>query len=249
MSLSCGLFFLFNATLIESATLTNLTSRQNIQNQLNTLSNRSNLTAYETLALSDYKKAIQFYDELAGLEKQAELMQKRVMQAPREARYALDNLARIKREKQQSEQTKTEYQYLSLSQLESQLKNKLEILQNQQENLANINNNLVALQTQPERAMNIMLENARRLQDIRYQLNNDFSSNDDIRPSLQVLLQVEQLYLQQQNKFQQHELQANTQLQDVLQKQRDYTATYLELIQSDIQYIQATINNKRLNYS
>lgn len=109
LSLSCGLFFLFNATLIESATLTNLTSRQNIQNQLNTLSNRSNLTAYETLALSDYKKAIQFYDELAGLEKQAELMQKRVMQAPREARYALDNLARIKREKQQSEQTKTEY--------------------------------------------------------------------------------------------------------------------------------------------
>lgn len=97
--------------------------------------------------------------------------------------------------------------------------------------------------------MNIMLENARWLQDIRYQLNNDFSSNDDIRPSLQVLLQVEQLYLQQQNKFQQHELQANTQLQDVLQKQRDYTATYLELIQNDIQYIQATINNKRLNYS
>ncbi|CAA2930571.1 mechanosensitive channel MscK [Arsenophonus endosymbiont of Bemisia tabaci] len=249
LSLSCGLFFLFNATLIESATLTNMTSRQTIQNQLNALSNRSNLTAHETLALSDYKKAIQFYDELAGLEKQAELMQKRVMQAPREARYALDNLARIKREQQQSEQTKTKYQHLSLSQLENQLKNKLEILQNQQENLANINNNLVALQTQPERAMNIMLENTRRLQDIRYQLNNDFSSNDDIRPSLQVLLQVKQLYLQQQNKFQQHALQANTQLQDVLQKQRDYTATYLELIQSDIQYIQATINNKRLNYS
>jgi len=128
LSLSCGLFFLFNATLIESATLTNITSRQTIQNQLNALSNRSNLTVYETLALSDYKKAIQFYDELAGLEKQAELMQKRVMQAPKEARYALDNLARIKREQQQSEQTKTEYQHLSLSQLESQLKNKLEIL-------------------------------------------------------------------------------------------------------------------------
>lgn len=79
--------------------------------------------------------------------------------------------------------------------------------------------------------------------------NNDFSSSENIRPSLQVLLQVEQFYLQQQNKFQQHALQANTQLQDVLQKQRDYTATYIELIQSDIQYVQAAINHKRLNYS
>lgn len=249
LSLSCGLFFLFNATLVESATLTNITSRQTIQSELNALSNRSNLTAPETQALADYKKAIQFYDELAELEKQADLMQKRVIQAPKEARNALEKLAKIKREQQQSEQTKTEYQHLTLSQLESQLKNKLEVLQNQQENLANINSNLVALQTQPERAMNIMLENARRLQDIRYQLNNDFSSNEDIRPSLQRLLQIEQFYLQQQNKFQQHALEANTQLQDVLQKQRDYTATYIELIQSDIQYVQVAINNKRLNYS
>lgn len=247
LSLSCGLFFLFTATLVESATLTNITSRQTIQNELNALSHRSNLTAAETLALADYKKAIQFYDELAELEKQAALMQKRVIQAPKEARNALEKLAKIKQEQQQSEQTKTEYQHLTLSQLESQLKNKLEILQNQQENLANINSNLVALQTQPERAMNIMLENARRLQDIRYRLNNDFSSNEDIRPSLQILLQVEQFYLQQQNKFQQHALEANTQLQDVLQKQRDYTATYIALIQSDIQYVQAAINNKSLN--
>ncbi|WP_182853251.1 hypothetical protein [Arsenophonus endosymbiont of Aleurodicus floccissimus] len=177
LSLSCGLFFLFNTTLVESATLTNITPRQTIQNQLNALNNRSNLTAYETLALSDYKKAIQFYDELAGLEKQTELIQKRVMQAPREARYALDNLAKIKRDQQQNEPIKTEYQHLLLSQLKSQLKNKLEMLQNQQENMGNINNNLVALQTQLERAMNIMLGNAQRLQDIRYQLNNDFSSN------------------------------------------------------------------------
>lgn len=74
-------------------------------------------------------------------------------------------------------------------------------MQNQQENLANINSNLVALQTQLEQAMNIMLENARRLQDIHNQLNNDFSSSKNIRPFLQVLLQVEQFYLQQQNKF------------------------------------------------
>ncbi|MDO1698248.1 hypothetical protein Q2307_26755, partial [Escherichia coli] len=68
-----------------------------------------------------------------------------------------------------------------------------------------------------------MLENARRLQEIRNELNNVFNDSAKLRDTQIELLQIEQNYLQQQNEYQKRVLQGNTQLQEVLQKQRDYT--------------------------
>lgn len=44
-------------------------------------------------------------------------------------------------------------------------------------------------------------------------------------------------------------MQANTQLQDVLQKQRDYSAEFIEVLNEQIQQVQATISDKRLDNS
>lgn len=103
------------------------------------------------------------------------------------------------------------------------LSNTLEQLQAEQNDLASYNSYLISLQTQPERAQTIMLENARRLQEIRNELNNVFNDSAKLRDTQIELLQIEQNYLQQQNEYQKRVLQGNTQLQEVLQKQRDYT--------------------------
>ncbi len=95
----------------------------------------------------------------------------------------------------------------------------------------------------------MMLENARRLQEIRNELNSSLNESVNLRPTQITMLQVEQYLLQQQNEYQKRILQANTQLQDVLQKQRDYTAAYIEQLEHHIQQVQNAISHRRLNDS
>ncbi|VTP82986.1 potassium efflux protein KefA [Proteus vulgaris] len=60
---------------------------------------------------------------------------------------------------------------LPLATLESQLESVLQSLQKSQDDLANYSNELIVLQTQPERAQSILFNNSERLQQIRTLLN------------------------------------------------------------------------------
>lgn len=227
-----------------------LPSKNDIQNQLNSLSKKSNQSAEDKLSIADLEKALTFYDELNRLDNKSDELQKSLERASDDAKHAVRSLLQLKNSSEEETLNfANSIKNAPQSQLESLLSSTLEQLQTEQNDLATYNSYLISLQTQPERAQAIMLDNARRLQEIRNELNSVFNESAKLRDTQIELLQIEQNYLQQQNEYQKHVLQGNTQLQDVLQKQRDYTTLYIEQLETRIQLLQSFISDKRLNDS
>lgn len=245
--LLCIVLFSYSATAL---TYNNLPSKNDIKTALNALNKKSVLSEEEKLNLADLQKTSDFYNELDKLEQRLDELQKKLNSSNEESRLAVQGLQKIKNESEQQGANFTQkIQNSNLEQLESLQTSYLEELQSEQNDLGTYSSQLIGLQTQPERAQAMMLENAKRLQDIRNELNSTLNDAVSLRPTQINMLQVEQYLLQQQNEYQKRILQANTQLQDVLQKQRDYTAAYIEQLEIHIQQIQSAINYRRLNDS
>ncbi|MTB66575.1 mechanosensitive channel MscK [Providencia sp. wls1943] len=240
-------FFSFQ---ISAATMSNLPSKNEIKTELNSLNKKNNAGQEDKLAIADLEKSLNYYDELEKLDQRSDELQKKLSHSGEELKKAVQGLLQIKN---QNENPDINFQHQiensSLQQLESMLATHLDNLQAEQNDLATYNSQLIGLQTQPERAQAIMLDNARRLQEIRNELNSTLTDSSKLRTTQVNMLQLEQYLLQQQNEFQKRVLQANTQLQDVLQKQRDYTAAYIEQLDARIQVIQDAISKVRLSDS
>ncbi|HHR6078659.1 TPA: mechanosensitive channel MscK [Providencia alcalifaciens] len=240
-------FFSFQ---ISAATINNLPSKNEIKTELNSLNKKNNAGQEDKLAIADLEKSLNYYDELEKLDQRSDELQKKLSHSGEESKKAIQGLLQIKN---QNENPDINFQHQiensSLQQLESMLATHLDNLQAEQNDLATYNSQLVGLQTQPERAQAIMLDNARRLQEIRTELNSTLTDSSKLRTTQVNMLQLEQYLLQQQNEFQKRVLQANTQLQDVLQKQRDYTAAYIEQLDARIQVVQDAISKVRLSDS
>ncbi|HHE6468736.1 TPA: mechanosensitive channel MscK [Providencia rettgeri] len=235
---------------ITALTSNSLPSKNEIKSALNALNKKSSLNEEDKLVLADLEKTSDFYNELDKLEQRTADLQKKLSSANEESKQAAQGLLQIKNENEQlTENFLRKIQDSSLSQLEALQTSYLENLQTEQNDLATYSSQLIGLQTQPERAQAMMLENARRLQEIRNELNSSLNESVNLRPTQITMLQVEQYLLQQQNEYQKRILQTNTQLQDVLQKQRDYTAAYIEQLEHHIQQVQNAISHRRLNDS
>lgn len=235
---------------ITALTSNSLPSKNEIKSALNALNKKSSLSEEDKLVLADLEKTSDFYDELDKLEQRTADLQKKLSSASEESKQAAQGLLQIKNENEQlTENFLRKIQDSSLSQLEALQTSYLENLQTEQNDLATYSSQLIGLQTQPERAQAMMLENARRLQEIRNELNSSLNESVNLRPTQITMLQVEQYLLQQQNEYQKRILQTNTLLQDVLQKQRDYTAAYIEQLEHHIQQVQNAISHRRLNDS
>ncbi|WP_336844762.1 mechanosensitive channel MscK [Providencia rettgeri] len=235
---------------ITALTSNSLPSKNEIKSALNALNKKSSLSEEDKLVLADLEKTSDFYNELDKLEQRTADLQKKLSSASEESKQAAQGLLQIKNENEQlTENFLRKIQDSSLSQLEALQTSYLENLQTEQNDLATYSSQLIGLQTQPERAQAMMLENARRLQEIRNELNSSLNESVNLRPTQITMLQVEQYLLQQQNEYQKRILQTNTQLQDVLQKQRDYTAAYIEQLEHHIQQVQNAISHRRLNDS
>ncbi|EMT6577172.1 mechanosensitive channel MscK [Providencia rettgeri] len=235
---------------ITALTSNSLPSKNEIKSALNALNKKSSLNEEDKLVLADLEKTSDFYNELDKLEQRTADLQKKLSSASEESKQAAQGLLQIKNENEQlTENFLRKIQDSSLSQLEALQTSYLENLQTEQNDLATYSSQLIGLQTQPERAQAMMLENARRLQEIRNELNSSLNESVNLRPTQITMLQVEQYLLQQQNEYQKRILQTNTQLQDVLQKQRDYTAAYIEQLEHHIQQVQNAISHRRLNDS
>ncbi|MDH2397743.1 mechanosensitive channel MscK [Providencia rettgeri] len=235
---------------ITALTSNNLPDKNEIKSALNALNKKNSLSEEDKLVLADLEKTSDFYDELDKLEQRTADLQKKLSSASEESKQAAQGLLQIKNENEQlTENFLRKIQDSSLSQLKALQTSYLENLQTEQNDLATYSSQLIGLQTQPERAQAMMLENARRLQEIRNELNSSLNESVNLRPTQIIMLQVEQYLLQQQNEYQKRILEANTQLQDVLQKQRDYTAAYIEQLEHHIQQVQNAISHRRLNDS
>ncbi|WP_413494910.1 mechanosensitive channel MscK [Morganella psychrotolerans] len=224
--------------------------RNTIQTELSALNNRKDQTANDKLAVQDLERALVFYDNLDSLKDKSQQLKKQVDEAPRLSEQVSQKLTQIKSLTDEGlAEYKTSIQNLPLAQLEQKLNSTLEALQTAQNNLSSYNSDLIALQTQPERAQNIMYANVQRLQQIRALLNDSLAAQKVLRPTEIEALQIEQYTLQQQIDFQKRALQSNTLLQNVLQLQRDYVVERIKQLEGYIDVIQETVSGKRLDYS
>lgn len=238
-------------TAVLAAVPSNLPTQESIQNQLNLLNKRSELSAEDKLTIADLEQSLLLLDDIQQLEKKSTSYNKTVDQLPeklRSTQYQLDQLKQ-KVANKEGDDYKKSLEALPLATLEYQLETVLQSLQKSQDDLANYSNELIVLQTQPERAQSVLFSNSERLQQIRTLLNKSSADKAQMRTSAVQLLQLEQYYLQQQNNFQKRTLQSNVQLQSLLQLQRDYSSAYIDLSQEHAQLLQDAINDKRLDSS
>ena len=192
-------FFSFQ---ISAATINNLPSKNEIKTELNSLNKKSSAGQEDKLIIADLEKSLTYYDELEKLDQRSDELQKKINHSGEESRKAVQGLLQIK---VQNENPDINFQHQiensSLEQLETMLATYLDNLQAEQNDLATYNSQLIGLQTQPERAQASMLDNARRLQEIRNELNSTLTDSSKLRTTQANMLQLEQYLLQQQNEF------------------------------------------------
>ncbi|PHM36839.1 mechanosensitive channel MscK [Xenorhabdus innexi] len=240
-------FLLFFLHPVSAAFSNDVPTRDDIQNQLKVLTERKEHTFEEKASIADLEKALSFLDKIEKIQQDSEQLEKKLQQLPQKLQQITAELANLKSHSQQNEnEYKQNLATMSLKQLESKQSSTLNRLQKEQDNLANYNSELIGLQTQPERAQNLLFNNVQRLQQLRNLLNNAITEQSDVRHTEIELLQTEQAFLNQQKEYQKSALRSNTKLQTLLQLQRDYTSFQIEQLERHVQFIQDMVNGKHL---
>ncbi len=243
------LFLIFACCLPAQAALNgDLPQRSEVQSQLETLNKQKALTPVEKLSQQDLTRTLELLDAIERNRQDAAQLKQQVQQAPAKLNQVTAELDALKRPTDNAA-ARAALLPLSLRQLESRLYQTLDELQSAQESLSTYNSQLVSLQTQPERVQSTMYAASQRLQQIRNQLSGQTPGQDSLRNSQQVMLNTEQALLNAQLELQRKSLEANTTLQDLLQKQRDYTTAHIDALDRSVQLLQELVNSKRLTLS
>lgn len=225
-----------------------LPARGEVQAQLDALNKPKNLTQINRLEQQDLNRTLVLLDAIERVKQDSAQLKQQVQQAPTKLRQVMQDLEDVKTQ-QNAAAMRAELQPLSLRQLESRLYQMLDDLQNAQENLSAYNSQLISLQTQPERVQSSMYSLSQRLQTIRNLLNGQTPGQATLRTTQQVMYNTEQALLSAQLELQRKSLEANTTLQDLLQKQRDYTNGQIDRLDRTVQVLQSVVNSKRLTLS
>lgn len=220
-------------------------TRSEVLSQLDTLTKQKILSPAEKLAQQDLTKTLEYLDVIERTKQEAIQLKQQLAQAPVKLRQATEGLEALK-DSSADTLTRESLANYSLRQLESRLNQTLDDLQSAQEDLSAYNSQLISLQTQPERIQSEMYNSSMRLMQIRNQLNGLAPSQDVLRPTQQQELFTEQVMLNMQLDLQRKNLEANTTLQDLLQKQRDYTNEHINQLERYVQLLQEVVSGKRL---
>src|SRR5471032_907117 len=225
-----------------------LPTRNEVQNQLDALSKQKSLTPVDKLSQQDLIHTLEYLDALDRVKQDAAELRQQITEAPAKLRTATDGLEKLKNGDNDGV-TQASLAALSLRQLENRLNDTLDDLQSSQDDLSTFNTQLISLQTQPERVQSAMYTYSLGLQKIRNQLNGLAPSQENLRATQQTMLIVQQALLNAQIDFQRKSLEANTTLQDLLQKQRDFTNAHISQLERVAQIFQQVVNGKRLTLS
>ncbi|RZV00340.1 UNVERIFIED_ORG: potassium efflux system protein [Serratia quinivorans] len=225
-----------------------LPSRSEIQSQLDALNKQKTLTPVNKLTQQDLTRTLELLDAIERTKQDGAQLKQQLQLAPGKLRQVTADLEALK-VPVDSAAARAELLPLSLRQLETRLYQTLDDLQTAQENLSTYNSQLVSLQTQPERVQSSMYTASQRLQEIRNQINDQTPGQSSLRDSQLVMLATEQTLLNAQIDLQRKSLEANTTLQDLLQKQRDYTTGHIDALDHNVQLLQEVVNSKRLTLS
>ncbi len=247
------LWFLLLAALVLplgafAAQSSDLPARSDIQSQIEALNKQKNLTPVEKQSLQDLTRTMELLDGLDRTKQELNQLKQQVQQAPAKLQQVTRDLESLKNPADEAV-TRAELLPLSLRQLESRLYQTLDELQDTQESLSTYNSQLISLQTQPERVQSSMYTASQRLQEIRNLLSDRAPGQEVLRNTQQVMLNTEQVLLNDEIDLQRRRLEANTTLQDLLQKQRDYTTMNIDALDRRVQVLQDVVNSKRLTLS
>lgn len=243
--LSLALSFI---TCANAAVNNDLPTRSEVQNQFDALNKQKSLTPVEKLSQQDLVHTLEYLDALERVKQDTAQLRQQVAEAPVKLRNAADGLDKLKNGNNDGV-TKESLATLSLRQLENRLNDTLDDLQSSQEDLSTFNTQLISLQTQPERVQGAMYNYSLAIQKVRNQLNGMAPGQQDLRATQQTMLVTEQALLNAQIDYQRKSLEANTTLQDLLQKQRDFTNAHIGQLERVAQMLQEVVNGKRLTLS
>jgi potassium efflux system protein len=192
--------------------------------------------------------ALDAYERLASVDERLAALDARVKQAP-------ELLARLQRELSEAEEFS---QQLSVTDLSDRPLNELETLQTEavvdlqqlQSQLADVNSQLLAAQTLPERAQQSIAETLQRAESLRRQhdereallADRQLSALSDARL---IQLRLERTLADREVSFYQRELTANSRLRELAQQRRDVLMLQIDYQEQQLSMLQGVIDRQR----
>ncbi|WP_083002439.1 mechanosensitive channel MscK [Halomonas sp. GT] len=211
-------------------------------------SQESELTTEQNQVKEALSAALQSYERLRAVEERIEALEQRVAQAP-------DILLRLERELNEAEEQSRQLSVdnlsdMPLNELEAQQAEAVVELQQLQSQLAEVNSQLLAAQTLPERAQQAIsdalqrAENLRRQSDEREALLGDrqLSARHDAQL---IQWRIERALAEQEVNLNQRELSANSRLRELAQERRELIELQIDQQEQQLNLLQGVIDRQR----
>ncbi|HBP80688.1 MAG TPA: mechanosensitive channel MscK, partial [Halomonas sp.] len=192
--------------------------------------------------------ALQAYERLQAIEERQQALEQRVSQAP-------EQLLRLERELNAAQEESLQLSVDNLSDmpleaLEAELADAVIELQQLQSQMAEVNSQLLAAQTLPERAQQAIsdalqrAETLRREHDTRAALLADrqLSAREDAQL---IQWRLERALAEQEVSLNQRELSANSRLRELAQQRRDLLALQIDQQEQQLSLLQGVIDRQR----
>ncbi len=189
------------------------------------------------------QKTIGHLERRQASERQLERLKRQLAEAPQQTAEAQRELARLA--PPDPEGLLQDYRKLPLGALESQLAERLQQLNERQEQLAGATNALIEAQTRPERAQNEIGANQRRSQVIREMLKAGRDRSGSLGSEQQRMLQSELAALEIASQLRSQELAGNSVLQDLASSRRTLLGQRIARLEAEVLALQNALNEKR----
>lgn len=206
------------------------------------------LTAQQSRDKSALATALQTYERLDAINERLDALNQRVEQAP-------EQLLQLERELNELEDDNQQLSVNSLTdtpldELENQQSSAVITLQQLQSQLAEVNSQLLAAQTLPERAQQAISDALQRVEIFRRQYDEregllsdrQLSSANDAQL---IQLRLERALAEREVAFNQRELGANSRLRELAQQRRDLLSLQIDQQEQRLNLLQGAIDRQR----
>lgn len=195
-----------------------------------------------------YQNTIDFLQKSQAIEKEQAALQDQLKDAPEEARRVRQRADNI--QTRAIEDLRSQFQNQALEELEARLTDKVTTMFDWQNQLTEINSNLIAAQTRPERTQAQVAANQARMQAIAEQLRTlQRQADSPQKTARQTMLKAEQRSLEASSSLLRQQLSVNNVLQDLASQRRTLMSLQIADIEKEVQALQDVINEKRLSQS
>ncbi|NDL71543.1 mechanosensitive channel MscK [Halomonas alkaliphila] len=249
IQLICMLIVLLSISSAQAAMLDHVPSEAQLAERLAQLeAQEGELTAQQSRDKDALALALQAYERLKAAEERLEALEQRIEQAP-------ELLLRLERELIDAEEASQQLSVDNLSDmpleaLEAQQAEAVVELQQLQSQLAEINSQLLAAQTLPERAQQAISEGLQRTETLRRQLDErtallagrQLSARNDAQL---IQWRLERALVEREVNLHQRELSANSRLRELAQQRRDLTELQISQQEQQLSLLQGVIDRQR----